>query len=34
VVLAAGRGDDHVQNRQVRAVNRVIVAWRGHVAIT
>jgi hypothetical protein len=27
VVLAAG------QNRQVRAVNRVVVAWRGHVEI-
>ena len=26
VVLAAGRGDDHVPNRQVPAVNRVAVA--------
>jgi hypothetical protein len=33
VVLAAGRGDDHVQNRLVRAVKRVVVVWRGHVEI-
>jgi hypothetical protein len=33
VVLAAGRGDDHVPNLQVRVVNRVVVAWRGYVEI-